>query len=457
MQIERGHGALLTAICASLFCAPLMVAGVNAVLPEIGASLRAGAAQLSLVGAAYSLGLTIFQLACGSMGDIAGHKRIFLCGCIVFCVCGFALGFMESIQPFLILRFVQGIGGAMLSAAGLALLASCVSSEKRSIYLGYSGTAVYAGIACGPPIAGFIAEYLGWRWIFWINAMASVAIFALMKGAVRHEWRPAPGKHFDWKGCAYYSMAMGCLTYGAARLGADSLAGWLSLGAFAAFLLVFWRHESRCSFPMLNPAMLLNNRVLSLSSLAAFMNYASFFGMVFYFSFYLQVGKGMSVREAGFILAIQSVAQAMATPLASRLCQRGRPGIVSACGAAICGFGLIAASFLRLDSSLLPLFGAQILLGFGISLFSLSNTSIILESAGREGTGQAAALTGAMRTAGQLCCMSLITLTLGLFMGAEAVSRQTLPGFMEGMRVDLMAFGGLNILAVGLALARNRR
>ena len=117
--------------------------------------------------------------------------------------------------------------------------------------------------------------------------------------------------------------------------------------------------------------------------------------MLFFFSLYLQVGRGMSVQQAGFFLALQSVVQALTTPLAARLCNAWNPGYVCAVGVALCGLGLTAAGFLQLDSPLSLMLGAQCLLGVGISLFALPNTTIILESAGPEHVGQASGLTGA--------------------------------------------------------------
>jgi len=114
-------------------------------------------------------------------------------------------------------------------------------------------------------------------------------------------------------------------------------------------------------------------------------------------------------------LALQSIVQVMTTPVAARLCGRFAPGKVSAVGIALCGLGLVVCGLLRVDSPMYVLVSAQCLLGMGISLFALPNTTIILESAGRDRVGQAAGLTGAVRTGGQLCNMAVITLTLGFF------------------------------------------
>ena len=120
-SIEKGHGWLLVAVCTSLFFMPFMMAGVNAVLPPLGQGLNASARELGLLGAFYSMGLAVFQLASGSMGDIWGYRRVFLWGIALFAVAGALLGFVHSVPLFLVLRFVQGVGGAMFNACGLAL------------------------------------------------------------------------------------------------------------------------------------------------------------------------------------------------------------------------------------------------------------------------------------------------------------------------------------------------
>lgn len=454
MAIQKGHGSLLAAVCASLFCAPLMMAGVNAILPEMGASLGAGAIGLSLVGGVYSLGLAVFQLACGSMGDIWGHRRLFLAGAVIFCGAGAILGFLSSMPLFLLLRFAQGVGAAMLSASSLALLASAAPPDDRPSYLAHSGAAVYAGIACGPPVAGFIADTLGWRWLFWTSALAALGVFALMKFGVGHEWRPARDRAFDWRGCLLYGLAMAALTLAGALLAGRPSIAWTLMGAFAIFLALFAWRQKKASFPILNLGLLLGNRVFALSALAAFLNYSSFFGIIFYFSIYLQAGKGLGAASAGLILSIQALAQTAASPLGARLCKLWGAPATSALGAGLTGAGLLAASFLRIDSPLFILFCAQAALGMGASLFALANTAILLESAGQKNIGQASGITGAARTSGQLFSMIFITLTLGFFLGDAIISPQAMPGFMKSMRVDLVIFGLLNVLAIVLSLAR---
>lgn len=222
------------------------------------------------MGAFYAMGLAVFQLAGGSLGDIWGYRRVFLWGVGIFAATGALLGFVNSVPAFLALRFVQGVGGAMFNACGLALLASAAPEGKRASYLGYSGSAVYAGIACGPPLAGLVAGNLSWRWLFWGNALACVGVFLLMRCAVRLDWSPAKDKSFDWKGCSVYAAAMTALTFGSSELAdAPALAGacwrassfcwpcsavWSSTVPIPCWTCVFWPATGSLPFPPWQPS-----------------------------------------------------------------------------------------------------------------------------------------------------------------------------------------------------------
>ncbi|MDR2054901.1 MAG: MFS transporter [Desulfovibrio sp.] len=455
-MIENSHRRLIFAVCTAQFFMPFMMAGVNTVLPPLGVSLNASARELSLVGTFYSLGLVVFQLAAGRLGDIWGRRRVFMWGVALFALAGGALGFVSSVPLFLALRFMQGMGGALFNASGLALLASASSPDRRALYLGFSTTAVYAGIACGPPVAGFVTGAFGWRWLFFGNALTMFAAFLIMKYCVKLEWRTAEGQPFDLRGCAVYALAMTALTFGASELAHRPLVAGLLMGLFALLLPSFVFCELKTGYPLLDVRFLARQRVFALSSLAAFVNYSSFFGMVFFFSLFLQTGHGLSVHRAGLLLAVQPLAQLLATPLTARLCMVWDAGKLSALGVAFCGMGLIAAAFLDLAAPLWHLAAAQCLLGCGISLFSLPNTTIMLESAGQDHVGQASGLTGAMRNAGQLFNMVVVTITLSVFLGHDSVTSENFSIFLDCMRVDLVIFGVLNLLAVGCALARNR-
>ncbi len=448
--------SILIAVCAAMFFLPFMMAGVNSVLPPIGLDTGASAKELSLITTFYALGLATFQLTTGRMGDIWGRRRIFLWGMGIFIIVSIALGFMDNVAAMQALRFVQGAGAAMFSASGLAILAVSAPEGKRSQYIGYSAAVVYAGIACGPPLAGLIAGTIGWNWIFWSNGILATFAWALMFFTVREEWYQGKGEPFDWWGGFIYGAGMATLTIGSTLLQELPFEGGLLLCTGVGLLISYVILELRTKYPLLDIRLLRSNKVFALSSLAAFINYSASFGMILFFSVYLQVVRGMSVTSAGLFLASQFLVQAFTTPYASRLADRHGAGRISAIGIALCGLGLCASAFLGRDSNLAFFVLAQIILGLGMSFFAAPNTTVIMESVDKAHVGQAAALVGTMRTSGALVNTSIISVTLGYFLGNSPATVHNIDEFLMSMRVDLILFGIFNLAAIGCALGREK-
>ena len=447
--------AVLFAVCASQFILPFMLAGVNAVLPILGEDLGLSARQLSLVSTFYTLSLAIAQLSSGRIGDIVGRRRLFLTGLGIFCLCSAALGFIQRFEFFICIRFVQGLGAALFNASGLAILMTLAPADKRNTVLGLSAAAVYAGISCGPALAGLLAGAFGWRWLFWCTSLSAVAAWLLMHRNLREEWRQGQGEPFDWPGFLCYGGFMLCLTLGASSLQHAAWAPWALAGALC-LLVCYIRLEWHNPFPLLELRLFTQNRVFSLSALAAFVNYASSFGISFYFSMYLQGLRGLSVSNAGLFLAVQAVVQMLAAPLSGRLADRYGASPISTLGVALCGAGIALAAMIEADTPLSLLIGVQILLGAGFGLFATPNTTLMLESAGSRYLGQASGVTGAVRTGGMLANMIIVTATLSFFMGQAPLRPDNIPAFMSSMRLDFWIFAGLSLLAIGCSLGRRR-
>ncbi len=447
---------ILVVVCAAQFFLPFMMAGVNSALPPIGQDTLASAKELSLLTTFYALGLATFQLTTGRMGDIWGRRRIFLIGLGIFILSSVCIGMSNNIMLMQGFRFIQGTGAAMFAASGLAILATVAPDGKRGQYIGFSAAVVYAGIACGPPVAGFIAGSIGWRWIFYSNAIAATIAWVLMCFTVKDEWYEGKGEPFDWRGGFLYGAGMATLAIGSTILQDLPIKGILLLCTGLGLLIIYVMLESRTQYPLLDINLLLKNRVFALSSLAAFVNYSASFGMILFFSLYLQVVRGMSVNDAGLFLALQFVVQALATPLASRLADSHGPGRISAIGIGLCGLGLCACAFLGRDSHLIFFVIAQIILGLSMSFFAAPNTTVMLESVDRAHVGQAASFVGTMRTCGALVNTTIISMTLGYFLGNAPVSVDNIDEFLMSMRVDLILFGIFNIAAIGCALGRER-
>ncbi len=447
---------ILCAVCAAQFFMPFMVAGVNSILPPIGEATGASASELSLLSTYYILGLVISQLIAGRMGDIWGRRKIFLVGGLLFVVTNFCMGFMDNIYIMHVLRTFQGLGTALFSACGLAILAVVAPEGKRNEYVAYSATCIYMGIACGPPVAGFIAEHFGWQWLFWGTGSAGLLAWCFMRFAVHEEWYAAKGEPFNWTDACIYALGMGCLAMGSSLLKDTYLGGGALMLAGTTFIILYVWQERHTKYPLLDVRLLAKNRVFALSALAALVNYSACFGMVLFFSLYLQVVRGVNISTAGLYLSVQFLVQAIVSPMAGRLASKYGGGRVSAVGITLCGLGLCATAFLDRESSMAFFLVAQVCLGLGIGLFAAPNTSVMLESVDKAHLGQAASVSGSVRTVGALLNTSVITVTFGYFLGDAPVSTENIDAFLQSMKVDLLFFGCMNIAAIGFALGRER-
>jgi MFS family permease len=223
--MDRNWWTLL-AVCTGVFMLLLDVTIVNVALPEIQRSFDASLADLQWVIDAYALTLAALLLTAGSIADLAGRRRVFATGIVVFSagslLCGLASG-----PVFLALaRALQGVGGAIMFATSLALLAQAFAPKERGVAFGVFGAITGVAVAVGPVLGGAIASGLSWRWIFFVNL--PIGALALAVTLLRVEESRAPGaRRPDWLGFASFSTALAALVFGLIRSHAD---GWGSGG-----------------------------------------------------------------------------------------------------------------------------------------------------------------------------------------------------------------------------------
>lgn len=432
-------GATLFAVGTSSFLMPFMLSGVGVALPTIGREMSASAIQIGLVETAYMLSISIFLLTMGRLGDIYGRRRMFQWGIAVFTVMGGLLSQAWSIHAVIGLRFLQGIGGAMIAATGVAIVVSVFPPDQRGKALGITVACVYAGLSCGPFIGGAMVSAFGWRSLFYMCIPLGAGCFLLVHRKLRGEWADAEGEPFDHRGAVIYAGAMILLVIGAANLDQGKWpwglvsAGLIGLGAFISL-------QSRTAHPLLNVQLLKTNRIFALSSVAALLNYAATFGVTFFFSLYLQFVKGMSPREAGTILIVQPVAQALFSPICGRLSDRYSAAWVATAGMALCAAGLGISVSVSPATPLPVLIAIFLLLGLGFALFSSPNMSVIMGSVAPRYLGVASGLVGSMRTLGMMTSMTIITVLLSVFMKGHAVTFETQKNFLLTMRTALTCF-----------------
>lgn len=444
---------ILFVVSAVQFLTPFMLSAVSVALPSIGREFSASAVQLGLVETVYILAFSLFLLPAGRLGDIYGRKRIFIIGILVFTMGTVMVSMAFTIKSFILFRFFQGSGGAMISGTSVAILSSVFPPEKRGRAMGIIVGCIYLGLSLGPVFSGFLVTHLGWRWIFYIGVLIELFCLALTLLKLKGEWAEARGEQFDMIGAFLYCVSLFCLIYG--TLNQKNGDGYhLLMASGAAGLVLFFLYEYRCSSPILDVNLILHNRMFALSNLATLINYASSFGIGFFFSLYLQVIRGFSPQAAGAILIIQPVVQTILSPVFGRLSDMiSSPGLATA-GMALCVIGLGMASQIHATTTIPVIMGILALMGLGFSLFSSPNTNAIMGSVTPRHYGIASGFMATMRTLGMLGCMTIITLIFHYYMGDQPVNDQTRNAFLKSMHVSMIIFCGLCVVGVFFSMGR---
>lgn len=447
----------LITVCIAQFMAPFMLTSVGVALPSIGRDLGASAVHLGLVEQLYVLSLAMSMLTFGRFGDIVGQRRLFLAGLFIFTLFTFLVGFSSSIRMVMLFRFVQGIGASMVLSGSMALVAAAYPPEVRARKIGFVSACTYAGLSTGPVIGGYVTLHFGWRHVFLMAVPIGLAAICVCLFGMKEMEKNASGDVMDWKGSLAYAVSIGFVMTGAAHA-KTLLPGLPLIVAGILGLIVFIRMEKRLRSPLLDVTLLSKNRFFTLSCLAALGNYAATFGMIFLMSLFLQYAKGLSPRQAGYVLLMQPLMQVVASPIAGRLAEKFDITKVATCGMLASSAGLLLSAFT--SGPLVPIWlvmAELMLIGWGFGIFITPNTTAIMGSVERRQFGVASGMIGAMRTLGMAASLTTISLIFSLFMGTHEITQETLPAFLLSMETGLVAYAIFSCLGVILSFARGKK
>ncbi|MDD1693795.1 MAG: MFS transporter, partial [Methanoregula sp.] len=354
---------LLIAVLAG-FITPFDGSAVNIALPSIGAEFHMDAIAMSWIATAYLLAAAVFLVPIGKIADIYGRKRIFLYGILLFTLASFLITMVPTTELLILVRIIQGFGGAMIYGTGIAILTSVFPPQERGKALGIYITAVYFGLTLGPFLGGLLTEYFGWRSIFFVNVPLGILACILIIGRLDGEWAECAGERFDLTGSLIYAAALVALMYGFSLV-PDSTGIVLVLAGIAAMVL-FGLFEMKVATPVLDMRLLTRNRVFAFSNLAALINYSATFAVTFLLSLDLQYTRGFSPEQAGIILLVQPAVMACVSPVAGRLSDRIDSQIVASAGMGLTATSLLLLSFISASTTLAYIIACLVICGVGL-------------------------------------------------------------------------------------------
>ncbi|HID32399.1 MAG TPA: MFS transporter, partial [bacterium (Candidatus Stahlbacteria)] len=342
---------------------------------------------------------------------------------------------------------LQGIGGSMIFATGIAILTAVYPEEERGKVIGINIAVTYTAIALGPSLGGFLTAHLGWRSIFGFTVPFGAIGLLLSILGLKIEEKRAPVLRFDYPGAVIYGLSVFLLIYPPSLL-------VKGIGILLFLLFLLW--ERRARDPILDINLLKENRVFLYSSLSSFLLYTSTFATGFLLSFYLQFIKGLGPQTAGLYILARRISQAVISPSAGRTSDRIEPVYIATLGVGIAIIGLVFLFNFRIDTGILYILITLIILGLGFGLFSAPNTSAIMGSVSKENYGIASALNATVRVVGQAMSMGVATAVIGLILGPVRITPERFSRFLQAMRSTFAIFIVVGILALFFSIRRGR-
>lgn len=275
---------------------------VNVALPSIRADLGFTETSLVWVVNAYLLTFGGFLLLGGRLGDLFGHRRVFLLGLAAFTLASAACGLATTQQMLIIARAVQGIGGAVVSAVALSLIMNVFTEPgERAKAMGIYGFVCSGGGSVGVLLGGLLTSSLGWHWIFLVNVPIGIAVYALCRALLPAGRGLADAHHLDIGGALTVTAALMLAVYAIVN---GNEAGWMSpatlwkLGAAVVLLGAFLVIESRVQAPLM-PLSLFRLKSVATANVIAVLWAAGMFAWFFISALYLQQVLGRGPMEVG--------------------------------------------------------------------------------------------------------------------------------------------------------------
>ncbi|MCZ8435248.1 MFS transporter, partial [Achromobacter ruhlandii] len=316
----------LMVLCLGVLMIVLDTTIVNVALPSIREDLHFTETSLVWVVNAYMLTFGGFLLLGGRLGDLLGHRRMFLAGLVLFTVASLACGLARGQGLLIAARAAQGLGGAVVSAVSLSLIMNLFTEAgERARAMGVYGFVCAGGGSLGVLLGGLLTSTLSWHWIFLVNIPIGVAVYALCLRLLPAARGTAGGGKLDVAGALTVTASLMLAVYAVVN---GNEAGWTSaqslglLGAAALLMALFLAIEARVAEPLM-PLALFRLRNVATANVVGVLWAAGMFAWFFVSALYMQLVLGYDAMQVGLaFLPANLIMAAFSLGLSAKLVMR---------------------------------------------------------------------------------------------------------------------------------------
>ena len=323
---DKKRWLALMVLCLGVLMIVLDTTIVNVALPSIRTDLSFTETSLVWVVNAYMVTFGGLLLLGGRLGDLYGHRKLFLLGIILFTLASAACGLADTQTLLIIARAVQGMGGAVVSAVALSLIMNLFTEPAdRAKAMGVYGFVCAGGGSIGVLLGGLLTNAFNWHWIFLVNLPIGIVVYALCIALLPDARGQAHGERLDVAGAVTVTTALMLAVYAIVN---GNEAGWTSmqttgqLAAAVILLVIFLGIEARVRDPLM-PLALFRLRNVATSNVVGMLWAAAMFAWFFISALYMQLVLGYSPLQVGLaFLPANLIMAAFSLGLSARLVMR---------------------------------------------------------------------------------------------------------------------------------------
>jgi EmrB/QacA subfamily drug resistance transporter len=436
---------VLIAIGTGSFMAALDGSVVNTILPVLRDAFKSNVITIEWVVTVYLLVLSGLLLTFGRLGDLRGHKSIYVWGFGIFVISSALCGAAWSPAWLVTFRGLQAIGGAMLASNSPAIVTGNFPTEQRGRAFGLISTITYLGLTVGPSLGGWLTHAFGWRTVFYINVPVGTLAFVLGMIFIPKDSPSEIHQKFDLPGAMIFLTGLTLLMLGLNK-GADW--GWSSFSVFGLLAgsvilaVIFILIEQRSQSPMLDLS-LFRIPLFSTSAVNAILNYMCVYSITFLMPFYLIQGRGLNPAQAGLLLTVQPVMMAITAPISGALSDRVGSRFPGMLGMGLLAVGLFLLSRLGLESNPWLVVLGLAVAGVGTGTFISPNTSALMGAAPRSRQGIASGVQAAARNFGMVLGIGIA----GAIFTTHLAQNTTI-SFYKGIELSFLVATGIAVLGM---------
>lgn len=403
MEFFQRKRAVLLAVAIGTFMSALDASVVNMVLPNISAYFHTSLSTIEWTIMSYLLVISSLLLAYGRLGDMYGHKKIYITGFILFIFGSLLCGLASSVMLLIVFRAIQAIGAGMLMAMGPAIVTDTVPPADRGKGLSVIAISVAVALTTGPVLGGFLTAIFGWQSIFFINIpIGIIGVFIAQKTIPQNQERIM--QPFDFIGAVIVFITLICILL---PLSLMETYGWknpvlltvLFTGLLFMIGFIFWEKYTR--YPMFDIT-LFQNRLFAMSNISALLNFMAQYTIILLIPFYLQGMRNLSPEHAGLLYLPMPLAMMIVAPISGTLSDRMDSRYISSAGMVFMTVGMWLLSGLKADSPYLFMITGLTTVGLGIGLFQTPNNSAIMGAVPNSKRGIASGMLATMRNIGMV-------------------------------------------------------